>query len=269
MAEFSDESLLSVPLKEQYFGFFPAHYVSAYLEKYADTHVYNGSSLRSRIIFNCPVTSITKHNKEWTISCDKDGIKVTTTKLIVATGLTSTPNVPTFVSQDEFGAANIIHQKDYARSQILESPGYTHISVLGGGKSAADIVYAACKSGRKVSWIIRKSGSGPAAMAPARGNAVYKNANEMLYNRLSSLSSPSIFLPWTWPSRFLHQSRLGRALTLKIWSNIDQQYRAEANYQRPEGSETGFKHLEPDTPSALPISYTFTLLSLPFAPVIS
>jgi len=246
MAEFSDGPLTTLPEEDNYYDFFPARYVTACLERYIDSHVYNGQSLRSRIDFACRVEEVKKSASSWIISCSQGSITIETARLIVATGLTSMPSMPVLPNQDAFNAP-IIHQKDFAQSAYLDSVNMTKFSVLGGGKSAADIVYTAAKRGKNVSWIIRKRGGGPAAHAPAKGNAIYRNANELLYNSFSSSFSPSVFQS-TWLSRFLHQSRLGRPITSWVWSKIDRQYRETADYGRADGEKTGFALLEPDTP---------------------
>ena len=247
MAEFSDCPLLTPPPEQQYYGFFPAYHVTAYLERYVDNHVYDGRSLRDRIRFKCCVTRVEKLAEGWKIYYGEKGTIVTATRLMVATGLTSTPNMPILSNQDAF-IAPIIHQKDLGQSSILASGGVTHVTILGGGKSAADISYAAAKAGKKVAWIIRKGGAGPAAQAPAKGVAVYKNVNELLYNRLSSSFSPSVFLQQSGLTKFLHRTWLGRGLTARIWAKIDKGYRKVAGYGRHDGMKMGFGQLEPDTP---------------------
>ncbi|MCJ1244424.1 monooxygenase [Trapelia coarctata] len=246
MAEFSDGPLTPLPEKDVYYDFFPARYVTSYLERYIDSHVYNGQSLRSRINFGCLVDEVKKSADTWMILCNQRSLAIKAARLIVTTGLTSMPNMPALPNQDAF-LAPIIHQKDFSQSAFLDSADVINVSIIGGGKSAADIVYAAAKSGKTVSWIIRKRGSGPAAHAPAKGNAIYRNANELLYNRFSSSFSPSVFQS-TWLIRFLHQSRLGRGITSWVWSKIDAQYRETADYGRADSEKTGFALLEPDSP---------------------
>lgn len=80
---------------------------------------------------------------------------------MVASGLTSTPNMPVFAKQDCFKGL-ILHQRDFGQSSVL-SPIDKYITVLGGAKSAADMAYACAKAGKSVSWIIRSSGNGLAA----------------------------------------------------------------------------------------------------------
>lgn len=63
MAEFSDRPMKSPPKKDQYYGFFPAKYATTYLESYVDDHVYNGQSLKDRIVFSSPIKKISRRVK--------------------------------------------------------------------------------------------------------------------------------------------------------------------------------------------------------------
>ncbi|OJD30076.1 flavin-binding monooxygenase-like protein [Diplodia corticola] len=103
--------------------------------------------------------------------------------LVVATGLTSTPSMPSFPGQSHFGSP-VLHSRDFGRhaSSILNpSPSPSRprtIAVLSGNKSACDVVYAACSSSPSSSpsspppttihWLLRATGHGPCWMAPPR-----------------------------------------------------------------------------------------------------
>lgn len=104
MAEFSDSSFTPPPDEDTYYGYFPARYVTAYLQRYIDSHVYNGSSLRSRVRYGCHVEEVKKSGNAWKILCHKGAINIVSARLIVATGLTSTPSVPPLPNQDAFHA---------------------------------------------------------------------------------------------------------------------------------------------------------------------
>lgn len=262
MAEFSDRPLPDPPTEEDYYGFFPAKYVTKYLEDYADDHVYAGRSLRDRIRFNSHIHAVRKKDGLWVVSAlneKGDGNRVfdwekngspcdfTAPKLMVATGLSSMPKMPDFPNRKAFNGL-ILHHKDFGQSSFLASSHVQHVCVIGGAKSAADVVYASAKAGKTVSWIVRKNGSGPSALAPAKGSGPYRNANETLYTRMTSLMNPSLFVPEMWVTRFLHQSRIGRKLVAFLWAKIDAKNRRLADYGRPDGRVNGFEKLAPDTP---------------------
>jgi cation diffusion facilitator CzcD-associated flavoprotein CzcO len=74
-------------------------------------------------------------------------------KLVLATGTTSTPNMPTFSGSDKFGG-DIFHSMELGnRTGDLEAA--ENILVVGGSKSAADAVYMNASKGKHVNWIIR------------------------------------------------------------------------------------------------------------------
>jgi len=70
-------------------------------------------------------------------------------KLIVASGLTSEPYMPTLPGKEKFDGP-IIYQEAFGSSSILNSSDIKSICVLGGGKSSADMIYAAVTAGKKV-----------------------------------------------------------------------------------------------------------------------
>ena len=132
----------------------------------------------------------------------------------------------------------------------MKDPKMKHIAILGGAKSAADVAYAAAKAGKIVSWIIRRNGSGPAHLAPAKGIGPYKNSNELLYTRLTAKLSPSMWSPQNWLSRLLHGTGMGRRAVNWIWDNFDKNSRREAGFHGQRavaGAGKGFTNLEPDT----------------------
>lgn len=59
--------------------------------------------------------------------------------------------MPLFTNQDQFKGP-IVHQKEFGKisktALALDSP-YISITVIGGGKSAADMVYDCVKAGKK------------------------------------------------------------------------------------------------------------------------
>ena len=134
-----------------------------------------------------------------------------TNKLVVATGLTSIPKMPDLPGKETFSAP-ILHQEAFGQSGVLTDPEINDVTVIGGGKSAADMVYTCVKAGKKVSWVIIKSGTGPAFFLSAKGKGPCKNAFEIGSMRIAGTISPSIYNADTWWTRFLHGSESGRGL---------------------------------------------------------
>lgn len=235
---------------------FEAKYVSQYLEQYVDSHVYNGASLRSRIRVNADVRSVEKlsHDGGWLLHVDVDVDDGTgsqsfhCTKLAVASGITSIPNMPSFPRSPQWKAP-ILHHRDLGahEEKILDPESeYKNISVLGGGKSAADMVYGALKMGKNVNWIIRTSGDGPGIfMDPAAPNGRYRHAAEAGATQKAAGLSPSSFHKLSAEAVSLHQSESERAsLEEKLYA-ADRRFKAWANYRGREEALPGFRDLEP------------------------
>lgn len=245
MAEFSDRPMTPPPEKDQYYGFFPARYVTEYLESYVDNHVYDDQTLRSRIKFGTKVEGL-KMTDDGLWLAFLQGKQVKVAKVIDAEGMTSIPNWPHFDGEQNFQGI-IMHHRDFGQSTCLDDPRVQHVAVLGGAKSAADVAYGAAKAGKTVSWIIRDNGAGPAALLSAEGRGPYANSNDSFYTRLVASFLPNPFSKESYLSRFLHGTRVGRSLVRRIWGNIDKDNRKKVNYHRAEGKSMGFEVLEPDT----------------------
>ncbi|KAL6721672.1 hypothetical protein ACLMJK_000776 [Lecanora helva] len=246
MAEISDQPMTPPPLEDQYYGFFPAKYVTEYLESYVDSHIYDSVSLRERIKFDVNVQKIEKIDKFWVVFCH-DGVEMKTTKLIDATGMTSQPNIPNLPGKESF-QGRILHHKEFGELGDLKNIQGHHFAVLGGGKSAADVAYSAAKVGKVVSWIIREEGNGPAALLSCKGKGPYANSNDSFYTRLVASFLPNPFSKDSYLSKFLHGSRLGTWIVRRFWDAVDRAHRKEVDYQREEGKCNRFYNLEPDTP---------------------
>jgi cation diffusion facilitator CzcD-associated flavoprotein CzcO len=91
-----------------------------------------------------------------------------TKKLIIATGVTNRPHVPSITGSGQFDGP-IVHSGELGKRSglIVKDPDIKVVTVLGGGKSAYDAVYLAASAGKEVEWVIRKSGKGPAWVFPS------------------------------------------------------------------------------------------------------
>ena len=248
MAEFSDQPMKTPPSEDSYWGFFPAKYTTAYIESYVDTHIYNGQTIRDRILFEAPVNRVDKiSDGVWKIFY-KEKISMLAKKLVDATGLTSEPYVPSIRGSDVFEGLTL-HHKSFGQSAFLQDSSKKHIVVLGGAKSAADVAYASAKAGKTVSWVIREDGNGPAAFFAAQPvSKRYANSNEGFYNRFLASFLPNPFGSKGLLSIVLHRTWFGRVYLARLWDGFDAGLRGLMNYQREDGKEMGFSNLEPDTP---------------------
>jgi len=235
------------PAEDTYFDTFKAKYTTQYLESYVDKQIFSGQSLRDRIKFGFEVQNVKKVNGKWVISGKENGHDEKiyhTSKMIVASGLASVPNLPELTNEEHFKAP-IIHQGDFGQSSVLSSPDIKHVTVLGGSKSAADMVYASAKAGKSVSWIIRVPGTGPGFFLSAKGIGPYRNAIAIGSTRIASTLSPNFFSN-TWWTRFLHMTNWGVKLTTSFWNGISEDINKVADFNRP--GTKGFEKLKPHTP---------------------
>ncbi|KAJ1328050.1 dimethylaniline monooxygenase (N-oxide forming) [Microdochium nivale] len=142
-----------------------------------------------------------------------------TDKLIVASGLTSEPNLPRYNGQDTF-TSEFFHAKDFCRKADVVKTAKTAV-VVGGGKSALDCAYAlAVEGGATVHLVIRPRGDGPLWLAPAFVTPLKRMMEELLATRLLTWFSPTIFGAedgYGGIRRFLHGTRMGNWLVRSFW----------------------------------------------------
>ena len=238
------------PEEDIYYEFFKAQHTTQYLEEYTNRHSFAGRTLRERIRFSFKVQMISKLDKTWVIS-GEDTTNTTISfhahKVVVASGLTSTPNLPDIPGKENFEAP-LIHQENFGQSSVISAVDIQNVTVLGGGKSAADMVYASVKAGKSVSWIIRASGTGPGFLLSPKGKGPYKNAAEIGSTRVASTLSPSIFNPDNWWTRSLHRTEWGRKLVNSVWNGADKETREDADFDGRKGALKGFENLKPLAP---------------------
>jgi dimethylaniline monooxygenase (N-oxide forming) len=247
--EFSDMPMPRPPEEDTFYDFFKSKYTTQYLERYVDEHCFAGQSLRQKIIFALKVRNIRKLDNMWIIS-GKDGAGKArvfhTSKLMVASGLTSIPNEPVLPGKEKFEGP-VLHQESFGRSAVLASGHIKNVTIIGGAKSAADMVYASVKAGKTVSWVFRTSGTGPAFFLSPKGKGPYKNAFEIGSTRLAGTVTPSVLGPDTWWTRFLHGTRVGNRIVDSVWTGADKETRAGLVAEGRDVNKD-FLKLEPHTP---------------------
>ena len=233
---------------------FPARYVSQYIDYYVRHHVYDNRSLRDRIRLNTEVMGIERSSRNgWSLQLKDSTTRSTQSircfKLAVASGLTSHPNMPTFPRHSEW-IAPVLHHRDFgARIDAVLSANspYKHITVLGGGKSAADMVYAALQSSKNlcVSWIIRQKGEGPGFFLHAAPKGKYRNAAEPMLSQNATQINPSGFRQLPPDFQSLHQTESGRSSLDERFTAVDRGAKAWAKYREREDALPDFHKLEP------------------------
>ncbi|KAL4792217.1 hypothetical protein BDV19DRAFT_392391 [Aspergillus venezuelensis] len=172
-------------------------------------------------------------------------------KLVLATGLTSNPLIPSIPGMGTFSRP-IIHSKQLL-SHAEQLSKAKRVVVVGGNKSAWDVAYTAAKSGSQVDMVIRPSGGGPSYVWPRRfslsllGFTFVTSLAKLSTTRLFTLFDPSPFgrLPWpfSWIKQTLHGSCLGQLLVHGFWDCLDTTIRKINGYT----SHPELRKLEPWT----------------------
>ncbi|KAL4904739.1 hypothetical protein BDW74DRAFT_178821 [Aspergillus multicolor] len=210
----------------------PGHVLQKYLESYAEHF-----GVLKDVRLNCRVETV-EHNEDatselkWTVSYidsssgegQEKEVTVRSRKLILATGVTSQPYLPHIEGQETFARPlfHTVEMPKYLESTLQQSS--NRIAVLGGTKSAWDVVYAAATSGAQVDWIIRDNGHGPCWMAPPYVTPLKKWLEKLVTTRLLTFFSPCIWAEQgaedalgNKARAFLHGSWLGRKITDSFW----------------------------------------------------
>ena len=208
-------------MSEQRYGIKPFEHIPAdVLHRYL-TDFAQRFGVFERIRFKTTVDVIRPSESDgWTLTVNGPNGRHTirTAKLILATGLTSSPNMPEFRNSESFGAP-LFHAKDFCKqAPYLETN--KNAVVIGGAKSAFDVAYAMVEDGATVDMVIRPDGTGPVWIAPDFVTPLKKRIDHLLVVRLLTWFSPC---PWGgedgYPGirRFLHGTFIGRWLVDSFW----------------------------------------------------
>ena len=198
--------------------------IQDYLEKYARDH-----DLLKLIQFNNWVERAERCPRGWRLRLRGSGKIIETEKLMVATGVTSIPNMPNF----DMSAASIplIHSKDLAVSvNAIGSDDVQSVVVVGAAKSGYDAVYLLLSMGKKVTWMIRPDGAGPMPIMPSE--MLGCNSIAVGSTRLMSYLSPSILNSNGPLCSFFQRTLVGRWLTGKFWDLTTYLCDKEANFAK-------------------------------------
>ncbi|KAF9879662.1 flavin-binding monooxygenase-like protein [Colletotrichum karsti] len=209
------------PMAEAVYGVKPDNHIpGAVLHRYL-TDFAKHFAFFDRIQFNTSVDLVERlGEKGWRLSVTSPaGTRtVDTEKLILATGLTSTPNLPTYENEENFGGP-LFHAKDFCR-EASTLKGVKNAVVVGGAKSAFDVAYALVQDGAEVDLIVRPNGHGPVWIAPPFVTPFKKRMDQLLNIRWMSWFSPC---PWGeedgYPGirNFLHGTAVGRFIVDSFW----------------------------------------------------
>ncbi|KAJ4395879.1 hypothetical protein N0V93_000093 [Gnomoniopsis smithogilvyi] len=215
------------PMREDVYGVKPGgHIPGAVLHRYL-TDFAKHYGLLERMQFHSKVDNVEALRSDssditgWRLSvAGQDGAQRTmiTTKLILATGLTSTPNMPQYAGAETFEKP-LFHAKDFCR-RASELKGVKKAVVVGGAKSAYDVAYALVQDGTLVDLVIRPNGHGPVWIAPPFVTPLKRRLDTIFNIRALTWFSPC---PWGAEDgyggvrSFLHGTRLGRFVVDCFW----------------------------------------------------
>ncbi|KAK7418007.1 hypothetical protein QQZ08_011404 [Neonectria magnoliae] len=203
-----------------------------YLDKYAQDN-----DLKPHIRFNSWVSKVERNPVGgWLVTVN--GQTVEADKVICAAGITTQANKPGFPIAED--AIPVLHAVDIAKNvDNFEKPENERFVLLGAAKSAYDAAYLLSKMGKKITWVIRDTGSGPMPIMPSK--MLGKNTITIGANRLATYLSPSLMTTDTWLGSFFHRTVLGRWLTKASWGYVSSQANKAAGFGGKAGKVEGLK----------------------------
>ncbi|KAK4629684.1 FAD-dependent monooxygenase DEP4 [Fulvia fulva] len=238
--EFSD-----FPMTTELTGARPEEHISGHgVHRYFSAAV-RYFDLEQFLNLGCKVESARLHDDgRWCLKVVRGPSTVASTiftkKLVMATGLTSEPSMPSFVGQDLFTGA-ILHSKELKRldDRLARSK---KVVVVGANKSAFDVCYGVAQRSGEAHMLIRPSRGGPSWVWPRRIRfAGFRTS----LSKLSLTRVWSIFDPWPFGEmssvrrtlrRILHSSTLGRCLTTAFWIVLGNCARRHNRYSSHKGT---------------------------------
>lgn len=215
------------PMLEEVYGIGEGQHIpAAVLHRYL-TDFSKKFGVFERTRFDTKVTSVEATDSEtWKIgvtsSKSEGGDEVLETeKLIMATGLTSEPNLPGYAGQETF-TSHFMHAKDFCANADTVNTCKRAV-VVGAGKSAFDCAYAyaTSESNEQVDLIIRPTGEGPVWLCPPYVTPFLQKMEGLLSTRALTWFSPC---PWGAEDgygivrRFLHGSGIGNFIVGNFWN---------------------------------------------------
>ncbi|ELR03985.1 monooxygenase [Pseudogymnoascus destructans] len=225
-----DFETFGVPPNAHVPGLVMHRYFTAYAQHFG---VYERIKLRSTV-----TSAELLQGGEWHIkydvehSVDGEGTEqreLIAKRMVLATGPTSTPNIPNIKGNDQFGG-HAFHFKDLSKhaKDLSEAD---NVVVLGGSKSAVDAVYHNASKGRHVDWVIRESGRGPAWLLHSYVSPLKLQFEKLATTRFMTFLSPCIYADaYPMVRRLLHDTRIGRALLRFVFGRIDHGSIKETKY---------------------------------------
>ncbi|PQE30712.1 hypothetical protein CJF32_00005897 [Rutstroemia sp. NJR-2017a WRK4] len=171
----------------------PGVKVNEYLQKFAKRfHIEEHVRLNTRVLSAIHEDNEPDKAKIWSLEVQEKGKQkevLRCDKLVVASGPSSDPRMPNLdTSKFEGSMFHSLHLG--ARHNELLAEGVEHVTVVGGNKSAAEVVSLCASAGKKVSWLIRKGGAGPGMLIQV--TAVGLRTAAIAFSRWAGLTVPCL-----------------------------------------------------------------------------
>lgn len=227
----------------------PGAVLYRYLTDYAEHF-----QLTRRLRLRTEVLEVAKSNDGWSLTTSTEagndrtvqGI-YRTRKLIMCNGLASRPNPVRIPGCENFDKPVFNHGalRDQADA-LARDPRVKNVTVVGASKIGYDAVYLFANHGKKVDWVIRKSGGGAVWMSQPR---VKLGPWTVMLEHVACMRFFSWFSPCIWGDYdgfgwirgFLNRTRIGRWLMDGIWEKVRFDVIDTAGYRK----EKALEHLEP------------------------
>lgn len=199
----------------------PGEHVNKYIHSYVDTFDLNKHiRLKTAVVSAADqgsagwMLTVSQH-----INSTEKEYQIAASRLVVATGLTSEPLMPTLRGSETFGAP-IYHSSEFARVEGGLGA-YKKITLLSGAKFSWDIAYAYASAGVQVDWIIRESGHGPCWMMPNRLTPLKIIPEMLVQTRLMTWFNPCVFDDgFAYIRSFFYQHWLGKKLSNALFAKV-------------------------------------------------
>ncbi|RMZ79122.1 hypothetical protein DV738_g3544, partial [Chaetothyriales sp. CBS 135597] len=206
------------------------HVPGAVLHQYLSDFAAHFDLVR-RIHFSTKVISVAKSESGWkinSVAVDSAGevldkAEYQCKKLVVCTGLFSTPNPVTLRGKDDFGKPVLNQgQMNVEAHAVAKDPNVKRVTVISACKAGYDAVHLMASHGKKVDWVIRESGGGAVWMSEPK---IYLGPWTIDFETVANMRFFSWFSPCVWGDidgfgpirKFLHSTPIGRWLVL-FWS---------------------------------------------------
>ncbi|KAF2170748.1 hypothetical protein M409DRAFT_63824 [Zasmidium cellare ATCC 36951] len=168
-------------------------------------------------------------------------------KLIMCHGLASRPNPVNLPGHQNFDRPVFNHGALRQQGEALANdPNVKSVTVVGASKIGYDAVYMFATHGKKVDWVVRKSGGGPVWMSSpwVKLGPWTVMLEHVACMRFFTWFSPCIwgcYDGFGWIRGFLARTRIGRWLTDNLWEKMRFDVVDFNGYRKEEQ----LKHLEP------------------------